>query len=692
MANVPIKSIKFPGLDDTYTFLQNDASLSQSGKAADAKKVGDEIGDLKSAITDTNESTIDCNMIDLFALLPNKLQDGSGGTKTKNGVTFTYLGNGKYSIVGTSTASTIVNIYANANKMPTGFSAGKTCYMRLDGFQKVWFEMYYSSNGSDYASDYYRLQSNADITIPNNATGLLFRFAILANQTVNETVTIQIYSGNQNEIANITTERVDALYQQTAHDIVGTVTAGKYINFNGGESSSSSFFYTKFDIVGYEDSDYFIINALYFSRSTDINIVTFFDESNNKIGDIPKIHRGSALQDTNYLIDKSVIPTGTRYIVVNREKNQNVPATTLQAIVSTPIRNEYVNNYTFNTVEETNTINATPEITTDSHNYLAASGDTTDRTAEIHALLATGECRLGPGNFYTTGITIPTYARLVGSGMATRIILSDSVTNGFAVKLGDYAVVQNMMIRRANNITLPDAEGDVHGIAFFGTQTPSNQSGVTREYCTINNVLIANFNGGGITCRGTGYNYADSLNVSDVVIRNCYAGINISFFSEFHRFTNVLVSACKIGCVNNGGNNVFVNCGFNGSVTNILMDNSQGQSPNNSHGSYIGCTINHAGNNTGKAIDLKGLNSGEVFVGCQVFYGSINVDNCNGIRFIGLNMGNRTPINITNSTVVVFSDSTVRAEESTLTQSNNTTLKFINCYDRTTGAVFDPMA
>lgn len=43
MANVPMKSLKLPGLSDLYTFLQNDTNLAVTGKAADAKKTGDAI-------------------------------------------------------------------------------------------------------------------------------------------------------------------------------------------------------------------------------------------------------------------------------------------------------------------------------------------------------------------------------------------------------------------------------------------------------------------------------------------------------------------------------------------------------------------------------------------------------------------------------------------------------------------------
>ena len=51
MSNIPLKTITFPGLNDKYTIPQVDSTLAVTGAAADAKKTGDEIGDLKEALT-----------------------------------------------------------------------------------------------------------------------------------------------------------------------------------------------------------------------------------------------------------------------------------------------------------------------------------------------------------------------------------------------------------------------------------------------------------------------------------------------------------------------------------------------------------------------------------------------------------------------------------------------------------------
>lgn len=55
MANKPLKSIKFPGLNDTYTVPEVDATLATTGAAADAKKVGDEISDIKADLSEIDD-------------------------------------------------------------------------------------------------------------------------------------------------------------------------------------------------------------------------------------------------------------------------------------------------------------------------------------------------------------------------------------------------------------------------------------------------------------------------------------------------------------------------------------------------------------------------------------------------------------------------------------------------------------
>lgn len=57
MATKPLKSLKFPTLDDTYTVPQVDDTMTVQGAAADAKKVGDELTDIKGDISELNTAT-----------------------------------------------------------------------------------------------------------------------------------------------------------------------------------------------------------------------------------------------------------------------------------------------------------------------------------------------------------------------------------------------------------------------------------------------------------------------------------------------------------------------------------------------------------------------------------------------------------------------------------------------------------
>lgn len=66
MANIPLKTIKFPGLANTYTIPEVSTDLTASGKAAEAAKVGAELATLGDQL-DTNTEDIDKLKADLPA-------------------------------------------------------------------------------------------------------------------------------------------------------------------------------------------------------------------------------------------------------------------------------------------------------------------------------------------------------------------------------------------------------------------------------------------------------------------------------------------------------------------------------------------------------------------------------------------------------------------------------------------------
>ena len=289
--------------------------------------------------------------------------------------------------------------------------------------------------------------------------------------------------------------------------------------------------------------------------------------------------------------------------------------------------------------------------------YLKATGDTTDRSAEIMAMLEKFKvCILTPGTYYVSGIKMPEGTSLMGMGEGSRLVLNEDILSGSAVTLAAYCTVRDLsFIGCEEEMPRPTEVGDRHAICFVGDATTTSRTPQPRD-CIIDGCRINSFTGGGITCCGTGYNINCSVSVTNCRIHNCGAGINISYFSEYHNFTNVTSTRNLYGCINNGGNNVFVGCGFDGNTIGYLIDNSEKQSKNNAHGTCTACTFNHTNFNEGVGIRILGSTPGYVFTGCQMFFSDIEVENSTGIQFANFNFGKNVNIRIKGDGVVRITD------------------------------------
>ena len=260
--------------------------------------------------------------------------------------------------------------------------------------------------------------------------------------------------------------------------------------------------------------------------------------------------------------------------------------------------------------------------------YITPTGDATDRTAEIQAALENGYCRLAAGDYYVSGIDMPSFSCLCGDGNKTRIILIGSVTDGYAIKLGTYSIVRDLrIVGQTSNYTVKSNIGTRKAIVFTGAVNASDVITESTYRAIIDNVSISDFDGSGIFMRNTGGSWSASVSLSNIYINRCDAGIYIARYSEYHRFTNVSIGECYFGCINNGGNNEFVNCAFSGNKQGLLMDNSGGNSRNIGHGTFTACNFNHSDSNNGIAIELIGVSTGTVFNGCCIGYGEVIINN-----------------------------------------------------------------
>jgi len=355
-----------------------------------------------------------------------------------------------------------------------------------------------------------------------------------------------------------------------------------------------------------------------------------------------------------------------------------------------------INNYS-DTYENTYNLTVTPHITTDSHSWLAAVDENTqdetgktDMTSAIMAMLTeTGYCHLGEGIFYVSGsIDMPVGSTLVGCGHKTIIRLLSSVQSGYIVKLGSSCTIKDLSLSggyTAPTISAEDPVGNRHGVFFKGNADGEEGETVyTTANCILTGLRISNFAGGGITCHNTGYNHNSSILATNCIIYNCHAGINIDYFSEYNRFTNMMIFNCHYACVNNGGNNIFVNCTFQG-IAGFIIDNSENDKPNSAHGSCVGCSFNHQNNNVGNAIELYGVTSGFVFTGCQFFYGMLYMENSSGIVIDSCNFGQNEAITVLDGGLIMFANDCF-GNAPTITIQNNNIVKFINSFTRS-GAV-----
>lgn len=289
--------------------------------------------------------------------------------------------------------------------------------------------------------------------------------------------------------------------------------------------------------------------------------------------------------------------------------------------------------------------------------FLAAAGDDRDMTSLIEQKLNTfGICILGAGDFYTTGIRMPQHSQLMGLGDCSRLFLKEEIEEGHALRLGSFCTVKGLwLIGNKTDLGRPSSVGTRHGIGFLGTATTQDWSGQDRN-CILESLRITSFTGGGIHCHDTGYSTSCCMVASDIHITSCGVGIFISRYSEYHRFTNIHCTGNHYGCVNNGGNNVFSACSFDSNVVGFLMDNSQGQSPNNSHGSVVGCTFNHTDSNKGVGIMALNTRCGFVFSACQIFYSDIVLENTLNFQFVNFNGGKDVHITAKGASCTAFSE------------------------------------
>lgn len=318
------------------------------------------------------------------------------------------------------------------------------------------------------------------------------------------------------------------------------------------------------------------------------------------------------------------------------------------------------------------------------------SGKANMTTAIQSALDVCGICQLGPGAFYIiSGVTMPEGSTLRGCGDATTLRLTQGA-NKFAIKIRKDSTISDMsIIGQYTDLAESDftgSPGSRYGIQYYKGGGDTFNTG----YCGISNVHIKNFTASGIYQYGTGGNVAQGLVAVNVHIKNCWCGLEIYGNSEFCRYTNMQITYCYIACINGGGNNIFDSCVLHAYSIGYQIIGSRS---NSAHGTLANTSICHVGNNTGSAITADDVSNGFVFNGLQIWYGSVDLTNCEGIVFDGVEFGrgstgNGATINITNGKTILFNGCMFMNDQTyppDITISGNNKVKFVGCYGSASG-------
>lgn len=576
----------------------------------------------RTAMNDIGEIKNNLINFNSFDMLP---EFGSFADRTTNGITYTWNHDkSECDVNGSATNFANCVFYSNTSALPSEIVPGKKYQIKFKStVTNVGFSVLTYYSDNTYDT-ILRATTSGDyyITIPTNAVGIIIRFDVRPTDP-----TVNHGKVSVSWLNAPSNSYIEYVLNNTALQMRGTVSTGNLDDFT--EPGIYMIGYPN-TITGYNLA---MAAWLIVMKSPGVN---------------------------NFFCNQTIIPYYT-------------------ASSSAVVYNQKIINRNYNGTVWTD-FNTLPQ------NTLSTTGGTQDRTSEILAILTrSGYCELGPGVFYVNGLDMPDRSIIKGSGNETRLILSGT-SDGYAIKMGKLCTLKDFQLMGATSEPIINSIGGRNGILWKGNYTQEQSSANSPQRGVIDNVFIRYFTGGAITCDDTGIATYCNIMASNCFIDACGVGLYIKYYSEYHKFTNIRTSNCLYGCINNGGNNMFLNCDFSTCKTGLLMDNSLNQSPNNSHGSMVGCVFNHINNNTGNAIEILNCDNGFVFDGCQIFFGKIEIDGSEGITVSNCNFGTtNTDITIDGGGAILFVNN-MHGTAPTITVTNNANVHFANCYVRSTGA------
>lgn len=368
MAIKPLKSIKFPGLPDTYTVPQVDATptanstnavqsggvksaldtlqaqipqidptLSQSGQAADSKVVGDKISEVKEDLNAkfvNGKNLINPSDVSTGTLIsandgrtePNASYNSCGYIPIASGQSVTISPNCRKFIAFDSSKTAIASTYINK-----GVSTTYTFTASVDGYVRI---SYLAANATEQIE--YGTEATAyepySVSIANGIELSNEQKTYIENSIAGATGPIET------DISNIKES-----FEEEKSDKVVSITVTKtddntgYINQNGAiDPSATGYFYT--DYIPVTDGD-LITSQTVGGTATPLRYIASYDS--NKA-----IDKTKGWNNSGQSFDAFVVPSGIAYIratfYVSRQSTQILIVTTPDGISTYYAITEYV--------------------------------------------------------------------------------------------------------------------------------------------------------------------------------------------------------------------------------------------------------------------------------------------------------------------------------------------------------------
>ena len=270
---------------------------------------------------------------------------------------------------------------------------------------------------------------------------------------------------------------------------------------------------------------------------------------------------------------------------------------------------------------------------------------------------------------FSSTISIPSDTTI--SGGANTIVTLDVNSKSkilFLLKNVDNVTIENMKIVGELS-TKPNKAGTVTGIWIESCRS-INIENVDISGWSLNGVYAKTMSSYGGADQGKFYKQLQLLNVR---FYNNYCGTYYDYRCEYTQTLNCVFGENYIGSVNCGGNNIYNSCMWNSNHYGFIVEN-EGSNP--AHGGCYASTFNH----NSYPIKVTDCVNGWAFDGCQIFYGTIELDNSIGVIFNANIWGSCKFISRHESfNVNMISNTYFLTDAQVILKNNDGSTKVVNC-------------